>query len=61
MFENNEKNLYLNHREMGPGNDADPGLGIDAERPEIIPEGYRSEKIRINSSDRLNDNYTDQA
>ena len=25
MFENNEENLYLNHREMGLGNDADPG------------------------------------
>ena len=25
MFENNEENLYLNHREMGLGNDADRG------------------------------------
>ena len=25
MFENNEENLYLNHKEMGVGDDADPG------------------------------------
>ena len=25
MFENNAESLYLNHREMGLGNDADPG------------------------------------
>ena len=25
MFEDNEENLYLNHRELGLRNDADPG------------------------------------
>ena len=25
MYENNEENLYLNHRELGLGNDADQG------------------------------------
>ena len=25
MFENNEEDLYLNHREVGFGNDANPG------------------------------------
>ena len=52
--------------EAGSGHVTRNRWNVPAERPEVNPEDYRSEKIRNNSRsepirDRLNDDYTDQA